>query len=99
MRWRRLQLSFPIPGLPGNLAVGKAHHPAWQGLATQLSALGVAGGTSPHSPLASALREPRALAEGCFSYDVIPIAVQMSLDPTITRLAELLVTIALCPAP
>lgn len=57
------------------------------------------GGTSPHSPLASALREPRALAEGCFSYDVILIAVQMSLDPTITRLAELLVMIALCPAP
>lgn len=53
----------------------------------------------PHSPLASTLREPRALAEGCFCYDVILIAVQMSLDPTITRLAELLVMIALCPAP
>lgn len=74
----------------------------WQGPETQPLALGVAGGeggTSPHSPLASALREPRALAEGCFSYDVILTAVQMSLDPTITRLAELLVMIALCPAP
>lgn len=39
------------------------------------------------------------MAEGCFSYDVILIAVQMSLDLTITRLAELLVMIALCPAP
>lgn len=101
LRWRRLQLSFPFLGLPGNLAVGKAHHPAWQGPETQLPALGVAGGggTSPHTPLASALREPRALAEGCFSYDVILIAVQMSLDLTITRLSELLVMIALCPAP
>lgn len=64
-----------------------AHHPAWQGPGTQLSAPGVAGGASSLSPLASALREPRALVEGCFSYDVILIVVQMSLDPTITRLS------------
>lgn len=90
---------LPISGPAWELAVGKTHHHAWQGSGTRLSALGVAGGTSSHSPLASALREPRALAEGCFSYDVILTVVQMSLDPTITRLAELLVMIALCPAP
>lgn len=67
--------------------MGKVHHPAWQGPGTQLSAPGVAGGASSLSPLASALREPRALVEGCFSYDVILIVVQMSLDPTITRLS------------
>lgn len=50
--WRRFQLSFPILGLPGNLAVGKAHHPAWQGLETQLSTLGVAGGHLPPTPIA-----------------------------------------------
>lgn len=99
LRWLKTPAVLPISGPAWELGCGQGPPLCMEGPETQLPALAVAGGTSPHSPLASALREPRALAEGCFSYDVILIAVQMSLDLTITRLAELLVMIARYPAP